>query len=187
MCDRSHDEKHSVKILSKFYREMLADLLSQKMEGQTDIKISSCLSIFNVFSLACSKCDIVKQSVCRLTVQAYSVCISTFQTVFVSYFYTFVGFPKILLNLIDRANFIADKMHTCHTSRIVRDMQSRILILCPSVMEIMKLSLNFKNMKSTDFIRSIECDGFIINSFYECCICCRVPIIGGIPVVIDRD
>ena len=42
-----------------------------------------------------------------------------------------------------------------------------------------------------DFLRPIEHEGFVINSegFVindNCCMCCRVPIISGIPVVIDR-
>ena len=43
-------------------------------------------------------------------------------------------------------------------------------------------------IKSTDFLRLIERDGFVINSCLndKCCICCRVPIISSIPVVIDR-
>ena len=59
--------------------------------------------------------------------------------------------------------------------------QSRILILCPGIPEIPKI-------KSTDFLRPIEREGFVINSCLndKCCICCRVPIISGIPVVIDR-
>ena len=54
--------------------------------------------------------------------------------------------------------------------------QSRILILCPGVLENMK------------FLRPDECEGFVINSCLnnKCCICCRVQIISGIPVVIDR-
>ena len=38
-----------------------------------------------------------------------------------------------------------------------------------------------KKIKSTDFLRPIEREGFVIND--KCCICCRVPIISGIPVV----
>ena len=66
--------------------------------------------------------------------------------------------------------------------------QSQILILCPSVPEIMKLSWKFKRINSTDFLRPIEREGFIINSCHndKCCICCRVPKISGIPVVIDH-
>ena len=66
--------------------------------------------------------------------------------------------------------------------------QSQILVLCPGVPEIMKLSWKFKKIKSTDFLRPIECEGFVINSCLndKCCMCCHVPIISGIPVVIDR-
>ena len=67
--------------------------------------------------------------------------------------------------------------------------QSRILIRCPGVPEIMKFSCKFKN-RSTDFLRPTEREGFVINSCLndKCCIwiCNRVPIISGIPVVIDR-
>ena len=43
-------------------------------------------------------------------------------------------------------------------------------------------------IKSTDFLRPIERERFVINSCLndKCCICCPVPIISGIPVVIDR-
>ena len=43
-------------------------------------------------------------------------------------------------------------------------------------------------LKSTDFLRPIEGEEFVINSCLDdrCCIYCRVPIISGIPVVIDR-
>ena len=70
--------------------------------------------------------------------------------------------------------------------------QSRILILCPRVLEIMKFSRKFKRKKeSMDFLRPIECEGFVINSEgfvinNKCCMCCHVPIISGIPVVTDR-
>ena len=63
--------------------------------------------------------------------------------------------------------------------------QSRILILCPDKYEIV---LEIYKIKSTDFFRPTECEGFVINSCLndKCCICCRVPIISGIQVVIDR-
>ena len=65
--------------------------------------------------------------------------------------------------------------------------QSRISILCPGVPEIMKLSRKFKKIESMDFLRPIENEGFVINSCLndKCCICCSMPIISGIPVVID--
>ena len=45
-----------------------------------------------------------------------------------------------------------------------------------------------KKIKSTDFLKPIEREGFFINSCLndKCSICCRVPIISGIPVIIDR-
>ena len=45
-----------------------------------------------------------------------------------------------------------------------------------------------KKIKSTDFLRPIECEGFVINSCLndKCYICCHMPIISGIPVGIDR-
>ena len=65
--------------------------------------------------------------------------------------------------------------------------QSRILILCPGVLEIMKLSRKFKKIESMDFLRPMEREGFVIHScLNDNCICCCVPIISGIPVVIDH-
>ena len=60
--------------------------------------------------------------------------------------------------------------------------QSRILILCPG-----NCPGNLKN-KVNGFLRPIEREGFVINSCLndKCCICCRVPMINGMPVVIDR-
>ena len=45
-----------------------------------------------------------------------------------------------------------------------------------------------RKIRSNDFLRPIEQEGFVINSCLDdkCCIYCRAPIISGIPVVIDR-
>ena len=45
-----------------------------------------------------------------------------------------------------------------------------------------------EKIKLTGFLRPIEGEGFVINSCLDgkCCIYCRLPIINGIPVVIDR-
>ena len=63
--------------------------------------------------------------------------------------------------------------------------QSRILILCPGNYKIVRES---EKIKSTDFLRPVERERFDVNSCLngKCCICCRVLIISGIPVVIDR-
>ena len=63
--------------------------------------------------------------------------------------------------------------------------QSQILILCPGNYKIVP---EIYKIKSTDFLRPVEREGFVINSCRsgKCCICCNVPIISGIPVVIDR-
>ena len=42
--------------------------------------------------------------------------------------------------------------------------QSLILIFCPGIPEIMKLSWKFKKIESMDFLRLIEREGFVINS-----------------------
>ena len=103
--------------------------------------------------------------------------------------------------------------HTCHTSRIVRDSpgympyvpdcpgQSWIHAIRPglsgTVLDFDTLSRRPGNCeivpeilknKVNRFLRPIEREGFVINSCLndKCYICCRVPIISGIPVVIDR-
>ena len=65
--------------------------------------------------------------------------------------------------------------------------ESWILILCPGVPENMTLSRKFKKIKSTDFLRPIESEGFVIKSCLDnkYCIYCCVAITGSIPVVID--
>ena len=62
--------------------------------------------------------------------------------------------------------------------------QSQILILCPRNYEIVP---KISKIKATDFLRQIECVGFVIHSCLndKCCICYCVPIISGIPV--DRQ
>ena len=58
------------------------------------------------------------------------------------------------------------------------------LFRCPGNYEIVP---EIYKIKSTDFLRPTEREGFVIDSCLDdkCCICCHVPIISGIPVVID--
>ena len=65
--------------------------------------------------------------------------------------------------------------------------QSRILILCPGVLVNIKLSRKFKKKIQLIFLRPIEGERLVKYSCIDdrYCIHCHVPIISGVPVVID--
>ena len=73
-------------------------------------------------------------------------------------------------------------------SEIIHAIQFRILILCPGVPENMKLPQKFLKKKSTNFLRSNKVEGLAVNDYHtsKCCIYSHVPIISGIPVVINH-
>ena len=62
--------------------------------------------------------------------------------------------------------------------------QSPISILCPGVPENMKLSRKMKKISQPCSFRSTEGEGFVTYSCLNDTV--SVPIINGVPVVIDR-